>query len=353
MAIEGSGTKDSPLIVHNYDELKEACETTGEWSYENRTRYVRLGADIDFNEDSKTWERIKLGVTGSGSTVTFVTVLDFYGHTIKNVLLENERTMFLGVYLNNTIYSSIESTNGSGKLLNIFSNGSYAVVGARDTSGSGAYQPLQNNVFPIRNMSMSINATSMKSAAFVDCYFENCALYYVNSTPSETSNKGTYGIVANRYYSATTYKDFGGDMFKNCDLYLDIRNIDVYKMNTVFYNQQSSDTGMTDCRIGGKLSSIEENGVIVKDGFLFDRSYGYLHNCVVDIEANVSYGHFFYGKDNGNTGVVNGEKMRDRNGDYLYDDGGSHWGIKYARDNHIKDYEWLTNHSFNVVKVGD
>lgn len=351
MSITGTGTELDPLLVHNYDELKEACETAGDWLYENRIRYVRLVEDIDWNNDGRTWERIKLGLT-SGSSVTFVTNLDFYGHTIKNVLLENERNMFLGVYMNNTTYSSIESTNGSGKLLNIFSNGSYGIVGGHNTSGNGAYTPQQNNVCPIKNISMSVNATSMKSAAFVGCYFENCALYYVNSTPSETSNKGTYGIVANRYYSAATYKDFGGDMFKNCDLYLDISNIDVYKMSTVFYNQQSSDTGMTDCRISGKLSSIDENGTIVKDGFLFDRSYGYLHNCVVDIEANVSYGHFFYGKDNGNTGVVNGEKMRDRNGDYLYDDGGSHWGITYARDNHIKDADWLNAHSFNVVPVG-
>ena len=348
MAIEGLGTESSPLLVHNYDELKTACEITGDWSYVNKTRYVRLVEDIDWNEDSRTWEAITLGYASSND-VTFVVALDLYGHTIKNILLENEKNMFLGVYWNDMLYSSIKSTKGSGKLLNIFSNGSYAVIGMWGSNGK-FYSPT-GEVIPIKNISISVNATSMKSAAFISCYFENCALYYVNSAPSETFTNPS-GVITSRDYSPTKFKDYGSDIFKNCDIYLDIKNIDTSKMYRLFSSASSTDITMTDCRISGKLTSTDYNGVISKDGFLLNKSRGYLRNCVVDIEAKVSASHYFFGCYNGHTGVINGEKMKAADGTYMTTDGQRQWDMTYAWENHIKDADWLNDHGFNVVPIG-
>lgn len=336
MAIEGLGTKASPLLAHNYDELKSACEDAldSKWDTDD-IRYVRLVSDINWNNENKEWTCIRLGYeSGSNHPVH----LDLYGHTIKNVLLGESQSLFMSSYTNSTA-SEITSTNGNARILNIFSNGSNAVFRASGNSGGGT--PVSGKRFYIYNTSISINATSMIAAAFVGWVLKNCSLFYVNSTPSLVTKSS--GVVM----------DINGDfdILDNTDIYLDITNYNRLN-NTIFYNRYS-DRGAIDCRFSGKIIGDAEGGKVEKDGLMFGDNYGVAKNCVCNIEMKTSKPYRMFGSSNKSTGVINGEKLKDISGGYLDEDGANIWGMFYAKGENIKNYDWLLAHGFNVEKIGD
>ena len=180
MAITGTGTELDPYIVHNYDELKTACE------YENYdsststygTNYVKLANDIDCNDYGADWEweTIELGSTSysTGHTKHYGS-LDLDGHTIKNVYIKtgSNKYMFVGTSASGNTIGSISN----GKILNVFlksSQGFFSRIIFTNVSFSGNFDSILANY------------------AFDSCYLYNSA-FYAESNNMGGSGKALFG----------------------------------------------------------------------------------------------------------------------------------------------------------------
>ncbi|MGN0558363.1 MAG: dockerin type I repeat-containing protein, partial [Acutalibacteraceae bacterium] len=101
-AYTGDGTKSSPYVVTDYDELKSLMENAPTDSI----RYISLGADIKCSEDRSD---LSLILTSSSQNV----VLDLYGHTLTRSGLTDDEAV-----INLTVGElTIQDSIGGGKIV--------------------------------------------------------------------------------------------------------------------------------------------------------------------------------------------------------------------------------------------
>lgn len=259
MAITGTGTQGDPYIVHDYTELKTACKT---YAAEGSTIYVKLGNDIDCNAygESFEWETVTIG-----RDYNHVGVLDFDGHTVENIMIKTNNSLFKGY---------VGTILKNGNILNVFNNSGVHVFDA-DATGNGVY-------WTIQNISLSTNLSSMTGVAFSHTKFENSAVYF--ETPK----------LLNRIWEGYGYQSG----FKNCDVEFKIteRNGNII----LFYDSSYNDSTFDNCRVVGELGGL--GGGLNNDVFFRQGSKGFV-NCVVDITAYGEAGYSFF--NTGNTGVIN------------------------------------------------
>lgn len=313
MAITGEGTKASPYLVHDYDELKKVCPRDYSGTYNGNElgiKYVRLESNIDCNTygSSFEWEGFDLGGGSSDGTVVD---LNLNGKTIKNVMISTNGCLFIGTNYNGSIYSTIHD----GKLLNIFCNNSNSVINSnvRDTSSEGICSCFFENV------SMSINADSRTDYLFKRVMARQSSFYIKETT------------AADNYF--WNYGSMFTEEFKNCDFKFEVNDInDKY----VFYNQQSNTSlvGLESCRITGKFMKAHF-------GIYDDRK---VINSVLDIESDSYAGNYKRLVPYGSTGIYNSDKLQ---GDYL-----DVQGLTAVTTAEMKDASALTAKGFTVVDIG-
>lgn len=251
MAITGTGTISDPYIVHDYTELKEACE------YQNYdassstigTNYVKLASDIDCNDYGSAWEWEPVDLKNTTSGSQHFTELDLDGHTIKNVYVKTgSYRMFTGV--SNSSYNDYGIIK-NGKILNVFamnSNGFAQYVTYKNISFSGNYSSLLG---------------SAGSAVFMACQFYECAVYL------ESANHGNHVI-----FSASPLRMI------NTDVELHIDNI--ANTSVVVFNLGSGIRQVENSRITGSLTGTSEISSSNSD---LIASYG-LTNCVIELSIS-------------------------------------------------------------------
>lgn len=251
MAITGTGTISDPYIVHDYTELKEACEYQNYDSDTSTigTNYVKLASDINCNDYGSAWEWEPIDLKNRTSGSQHFTELDLDGHTIKNVYVKTgSYRMFTGDS-NSSIYDYGIIKNG--KILNVFVNNS---------SGFAQY-------VSFKNISFSGNYSSLLGSAgspvFTACQFYECAIYL------ESANHGNHAI-----FSASPLKMI------NTDVELHINGIT--NTSVVVFSMGSGARQVENSRITGSLTGTSEISSANSD---LISNYG-LVNCV--IELNIS-----------------------------------------------------------------
>lgn len=148
MAITGSGTEQDPYIVHDYTELRTACN--------NSNVFVELANSIDCNDygEDFEWQTVTLG---DGSD------LDLKTHTIKNFKAADDNYAFR---CGN--WSKIHN----GKILNVYLARSYGF--------SALWNSTESRWAYLENLSISINTGEglYSSKPVFDCFAMNaCAIY--------------------------------------------------------------------------------------------------------------------------------------------------------------------------------
>ena len=248
MAITGTGTISDPYIVHDYTELKEACEYQNYDSGSSTigTNYVKLANDINCNDYGSAWEWETIDLKNISSGSQHLTELDLDGHTIKNVYVKTgSYRMFTGS-ANSGYYDYGIIKNG--KILNVFVS-----------SSSGFAQNVS-----FKNISFSGNYSSLLgSAAFTACQFYECAVYL------ESANHGNHII-----FVASPLKMI------NTDVELHIDNIS--NPSVVVFGMSSGTGQVENSRITGSLTGTSE----INSGNSDLISNKGLVNCV--IELNIS-----------------------------------------------------------------
>lgn len=251
MAITGTGTQADPYVVHNYTELKEACEYQNYDSGSSTigTNYVKLANDINCNDYGPAWEWEPIDLKNVNSGSQHFTELDLDGHTIKNVYVKTgSYRMFTGA--SSSAYYDYGIIK-NGKILNIFainSNGFAQYVTFKNISFSGNY---------------SLLTGSAGSAVFSSCQFYECAVYL------ESANHGNHVI-----FSASPLKMI------NTDVKLIINNIT--NTSVIVFNLGTGIRQVENSRITGSLIGTSEISSANSD---LIANYG-LVNCV--IELNIS-----------------------------------------------------------------
>lgn len=300
MAITGEGTKASPYLVHDYDELKKVCPRDYSGIYNGNElgiKYVRLESNIDCNTygSSFEWEGFDLGGGSSDGTVCD---FNLNNHTIKNVMIAPESHLFCP-----RSYNGKGTKIHDGKILNVFCNKSSNII-----KGDHGIQTIIE--CSIENVSMSVNGTSMTGNGFQNTVFKNSSLYFVSA----------------RLNSDLIYIYTNNDGHKNTDFYFNIDSgeTEMYP----FYNKQDSDIHLDGCRIRGKINC----------SYKF---YG-LNNCVVDADLYVLEGQKLF---ENSTGIFNLDRVTSAS--------------SYPSSNMIgctteemKDASALASKGFTVVDIG-
>ena len=158
MAITGSGTQADPFVVHSYAEIKDTMERS------LADKYIVLANNIncnDYGEDFE-WEAPRISGSVSG---TFHFDLD--GHTIKNIKIKSNSSLFRCYYGDNS-----SSSVHNGAILNVFLGNAVAFV-----TGDGGSK--QNVSF--ENLSISVDGTGATGYVFYQCKFKNCAVWFQSS----------------------------------------------------------------------------------------------------------------------------------------------------------------------------
>lgn len=251
MAITGTGTQADPWIFHSYSELQTIFNNTATFG---GTTYSELANDIDCNDYGAdfVWNNLSL-VDNTRSHVC-----DLKGHTIKNIQVASNQSMF-------TFANSAQSVIKNGKILNVFMNGSKGLCNY--TSGLYAYSKLVN-------VSVSANADGILGTAFY-CGFDSCAIYL------EGGN--------------TSYNPFNIPSSVSAQM----KNTDVLLNNAKGYMlfDGTGSQNIAESRIRGKFTGSQN--YLADSGSLFN-------NCVVDLEYNARY---LTGNGGTNTGVINTDKL--------------------------------------------
>lgn len=289
MAITGTGTKDDPWIVHNYDEIKNLMPNMRDNSY------VKLANDIDCNEygDTWEWETITLG--------NWNFEFDLDGHTIKNIMIKSGNSLFSGASNINVIRN--------GKILNVFDNTGESII-----NGSGLI---------LKDISMSVNGNGLTSYGFKGVLFENCAVYYKTSK-----------LQSNIIYFSTEVGS-GSTVAKNCDFYFDVNDINSKNLtSSVDY------VNYDNCRFRGSVSGRSSSNYLLGKGKCI--------NSVVDIDTtNMTWSSMTSllkrPCDQTSTGIINTE---------ISPNLGDTSGLKACTTSQMRDPDYLNSIGFNVVKVG-
>lgn len=289
MAITGTGTKDDPWIVHNYDEIKNLMPNMRDNSY------VKLANDIDCNEygDTWEWETITLG--------NWNFEFDLDGHTIKNIMIKSGNSLFSGASNINVIRN--------GKILNVFNNTGESII-----NGSGLI---------LKDISMSVNGTGLTGVAFSSTVFENCAIYF-------KSNK-----LNNFVFYCRTYP-----YCKNSDFYLDINDKNSKGIFTN-YSAEGASQLLDNCRVRGYIGGVSSTYYLLN---------GSCNNSVIEVDTtNMSWGSGFgsaYHTPCGasSTGIINTE---------ISPNLGDTSGLKACTTAQMRDPDYLNSIGFTVAKVGE
>lgn len=251
MAITGTGTMSDPYIVHDYAELKEACEYQNYDSSTSTigTNYVKLANDINCNDYGSAWEWEPIDLKNTTSGSQHFTELDLDGHTIKNVYVKTgSYRMFTGA--SSSLYYDYGIIK-NGNILNVFannSNGFAQYVSFKNISFSGNYSSLSG---------------SAGSAVFAACQFYECAVYL------ESANHGNHII-----FSASPLKMI------NTDVELHIDNI--ANTSVIVFSLGSGIRQVENSRITGSLIGTSEITTANSD---LIANYG-LVNCVIELSVS-------------------------------------------------------------------
>lgn len=251
MAITGTGTKDDPYIVHNYDELKE------KYTEQNRTSldwYIKLVNDIDCNDFGDSWEWTAMG-RGYGNKY-----IDLDNHTIKNIMIKSGSSLFSDnerrTYISN------------GKILNVFNNGAQTIL---------------NNVI-LNNISMSANGSNLTSYGFKNVLFEKCAVYFKSSKLNDAFCTVSSSLTC-----------------KNTDFYFDISD----KNEQTIFSTNVNFCMLDNCRI---------QGIIGGSSDAYYLSNAYCTNSVIEVDttnmtwkSNIADSSFKQPCQYTSTGIINTE----------------------------------------------
>lgn len=281
-AITGTGTVNDPYIVHNYDEIKWACEDESavpEGQTASIPVYLKLNNNIDCQEYDQDFEW--------SISCTHALDIDLNNKTIKTFYIVAYSYMFV------IPATASNFSLHDGAILNVYGNWfnpSYAVFNYNYTS---------TNILSITNVSFSINLSQFTnstgclvnggSAAHVQ--FTNCALTL------EGSNSQQYLAVNMAFFT--------------CDFMLNITP------KYTGYLPWSSCVAQ-DCRVQGLIDYSALS--TVSNGYFANSSVA--RNCVVDIEIRVpttwtSSVPFFYSPSSSyNYGIYNKDKLPDN---YTFD----------------------------------
>lgn len=247
----GDGSQEHPYVVHNYDELKTACN--------NSNVYVELANNIDCNDygEDFEWQTITLG---GGSD------LDLKTFTIKNFKVADNNYVF---HSNN--YSKIHN----GKILNAFLARSYGF--------SAQWNSTESRWAYLENLSISINTgggLNSSEEVFSSFAMNACAIYIEG------------GVSSHLIYP---YNADGAEI-TNTDFLLDIDNNAGANTNmcSIFtgYNKR-----VKNCRIRGRFNITNTQAI----RRLYNSGGFYL--CVIDLTTNA-------GSVSGDasTGIINTDK---------------------------------------------
>lgn len=258
MAITGTGTELDPYLVHNYEELKDACEIS-----KGRTmNFVQLANDIDCKMFE--WETINLDDFHGGRTGTY-TDLNLNNHTIKNIGVKKDNGVF-------NISSQNEKAGRvrNGKLLNVFvepNSDNYILWGSATDSVDGSF---------FENLSISC---SMGNGSYFckNIGFKRCAVYC----------EGNYlggPLIHAGYHRNWTYE--------YSDFLLNIQN------QGLDYRLFNTDGPISNCRIRGLYNTGSEY-----------ISYAPFDNCVIDLQTNSQVSSH----SSSNSGVINSDKLSSGN----------------------------------------
>lgn len=329
MAVTGTGTQADPFVVHSYDEF---ISLSNHIPVADASVYIKWfdtpNQVIDCNDYGSEF---KWGQFVSRADVT--TYIDLNGCTIKNFLIDSDRTMFYAVGYNDTMprwhAAKIEVSNGS--IRNVFM--------------ASATSKLIYGEVTLHDVSVSMNAAGTTAIPISgisggkSCYMDNCALYLVCST----LNTGIMGYV------------IGSDT----DIELHIANQNNKDMfpNSTF----------TDCRFTGKVSGIGRTFEYNTDTCVLDwcgmnsKTLNFT-NCVVDLDltdgrilgythAGSKYDVFLtYNGANVNTNVVcNSHRPIDEGHEGYY---GRETAWNFMTHEQIRDGAYLNSKGFTVVEVG-
>lgn len=193
MALTGSGTPEDPIVVHNYQELKDAV-------YVRNPGYAILANNIDCNDYGELfrWKTV------ASSMTNYSLVLDMDGKTIKNAWVDYEYSLF-----------GSRVTVKNGYLLNIFLNE------ANYFSREAIFQ----------NVTISCDATGIKNRFSWGGSFDKCAFY----------------IVADSMRSSDTSPWFYSTTINTSDIILDINDMGFYLFHSL---NTSRVRGKCVCRAG-------------------------------------------------------------------------------------------------------
>lgn len=257
MAITGSGTQADPYIVHDYTELRTACN--------NSNVYVELGNNIDCNDygENFEWQTVSLG---GGSD------LDLKGHTIKNFKVADNNYAF-----HNNNWSKVHN----GKILNVYLARSYGF--------SAKWNSTESRTAYFENLSISANtgAGVATNDVFRDLTLNACAIYIEGGITSLELNDCSYFMPYSADYPIS-----------NCDIY--ISNPNGNKLGYIFRYSSANQQVAKNCRIRGNYN--------VQEGAIWVGLAGYCstRNCVWDITSNCTDSHVGGGTG---TGIINTDNL--------------------------------------------
>lgn len=285
MAITGQGTQADPYLVHSYDEIKEAYNR-----YQSGV-YIKLANDIDCNDYGDDWE----WETITQYHADYGYIFDLNGHTIKNIMIKSNNSLFYG--------KTSSSTIKNGKILNVFNNAGKSII-----EGAG---------LTLKNVSMSVNGTGLTDCAFNQISMNSCAVYF-------KSNKLNNEIFLRASITSP---------FKNTDFYLDILDVNSKKI----FGGSSNYVTIDNCRISGKL-----RGTLVNKYM----SLGGATNSVIDVDTTLAdcvSGQTIFADVS--TGIINTEISPNM-------EGGTS-GLTSCTTAQMRDADYLNSIGFTVVKVGE
>lgn len=317
MAITGDGSQEHPWLVHSYDELKTVT-TDRTYLPAYGKAWTALDADINCNDYGADfeWETINLGVTGTYSTPYGAMSFDLNGHTIKNIPVKLNNSLFNANFTASN--QGDAEFKGHGKLLNVFtqpSSTAYLIIG-------------KNASHVVSNLSMSVNLGNNSRGVFRDTALNGVACYIESG--SFTVSSDVNALILSFSQTGDTATDY---RIKDSDFDIHVNNLKTALYSA--YNQAQRLVAI-DSRFRGKLASSSE----VNLEFL---ACGYMSNCVVDIDflnfraTNAKISRYPC------NGVINGDKVPSS--------GFGISGLTSCTSSEIINGEALRNKGFTVVNV--
>lgn len=277
----GDGTEAHPWEVHNYDEIKWACEDAGAipsgQTINSDYVYILLVNDIDCKSYDATFTWY--------IALTHSIHLDLGTHTIKTFYIQKSTYMFV-----NAATVACDYYVGNGNILNVYGNpdGGSAGLFAMGTAHS--------HTSVIDNISFSIDLTrisviAQQNMADNSIYIiKNCAFWLQGDRTSET-------ITIDR----SKLFDFCGSM-NCCDFYFN--DLSVFNAHILF-GSATVLTTLSNCRFQGTYTYDSDASTSY---VLF--AYATTVNCVIDATFETLHGQLIWcSNDAAASGIYNETKI--------------------------------------------